>query len=139
MRATGNVYLEEGYRRYLMHSFTSKEYTDKVSRYRLQKKCTRICTFECIHMCAYVYIRIRTRIHSCVHTHLRKQDKSNPKPSEDFVFFWFRVSFILLAWCACPHYQASKINEPKPNFYTRFPDDCAHRFSSKEQQRLSSK
>ena len=30
------IYLEESYRRYLMHRFTSKEYTDKVSRYKLQ-------------------------------------------------------------------------------------------------------
>jgi len=85
-----------------MYRFTSKQYADKVSRYRLKTQRAHVC------MCTRTYTRTHT------HAHLRKL-RTIKKPYPSVSTRWVLASFIVLACLVRAH---ALIKEDAPRWST---------------------
>ena len=90
-----------------MHRYASKEYTDKVSRDRLQKE---VRAYMCMYVCMYVCVYIHT------HTYTRTPALARLRPSKAEALDVYLVLLLLmvfsLACLVCARALPSKQDRP---------------------------
>ena len=87
-----------------------------------------------MYVCMYMYTYIHTHALASKEANLILTDFLYLKSVDEIGF-----SFTCLVGVRARTLHKQVKEKPESLFDDRFPDDCVHRFSSKEQQRLSSK